>query len=68
MSVLAWMLVGALVVAVLLCVVLALALRRSRARAARTEQLVTEARRAVRAAAEEEAAAQLRSFFEARRS
>jgi hypothetical protein len=35
-----------------------LALRRSRARAARTEQLVTEARRAVRAAAEEEAAAQ----------
>jgi hypothetical protein len=54
----AWALVAALVVALLLSIVLALLLRRSRARAARTEQLVTEARRAVRATAEEESAAQ----------
>jgi hypothetical protein len=55
---LAWILVAALVLALLLVVVLMLALRRSRARAARTEQLVTEARRAVRAAAEEESGVQ----------
>jgi hypothetical protein len=54
----AWILVGALIVALLLCASLVLSLRRSRARAARTEQLVTEARRAVRAAAEEESAVQ----------
>jgi hypothetical protein len=58
MTPLAWALVAALVAALLLCVSLTLALRRSRVRAARTEQLVTEARRAVRAAAEEESAAQ----------
>ncbi len=58
MTTLAWALVAALVVALLLCVVLALSLRRSRARATRTEQLVTEARRAVRATAEEESATQ----------
>ena len=54
MSTLAWILVAALGAVVVLCVVLALALRRSHARTAHTEQLVTEARRAVRAAAEEE--------------
>jgi len=55
---LAWILLAALIAAVLLCAVLFLGLRRSRARAARTEQLVTEARRAVRAAAEEESSGQ----------
>ena len=58
MTTLSIALVAALIAAVLLTVVLALALRRSRSRATRTEQLVTEARRAVRATAEEEAAAQ----------
>ena len=58
MTTLAWALVAALVAAALLCVVLALSLRRSRARATRTEQLVSEARRAVRATAEEESTAQ----------
>jgi hypothetical protein len=53
-----WILLGALAGALLLCALVALQLRRSRARAVRTEQLVTEARRAVRAAAEEESAAQ----------
>jgi hypothetical protein len=57
-STLAWILVAALVVAVLACGLLALLLRHSRARAARTDQLVTDARRAVRAAAEEESATQ----------
>jgi hypothetical protein len=57
-STVAWILVGALVLAAILVVVLALALRRSHARAARTEQLVSEARRAVRAVAEEESATQ----------
>jgi hypothetical protein len=57
-TILAWALVAALIVALLLSGVLALSLRRSRTRSSRTEQLVTEARRAVRAAAEEEAAAQ----------
>jgi hypothetical protein len=55
---LAWILVAALIAVVFVSAGLALALRRSHARAARTEQLVTEARRAVRAAAEEEATAQ----------
>ena len=58
MTTLAWILVAALDRSARCRRRLALALRRSRARAARTEQLVTEARRAVRAAAEEEAAAQ----------
>ena len=58
MTTLAWILLAALIAAVLLCAVLFLGLKRSRARSARTEQLVTEARRAVRAAAEEESAAQ----------
>ena len=58
MSTLAWILVAALAAVLALCAGLVLALRRSRARTARTEQLVTEARRAVRAAAEEESAAQ----------
>ena len=58
MTPLAWVLVAALIVAMLLCIVLVLSLRRSRGRAARTEQLVTEARRAVRATAEEESATQ----------
>jgi hypothetical protein len=53
-----WILVAALVTALLLCVGLALSLRRTRSRAVRTEQLVTEARRAVRATAEEESAVQ----------
>jgi hypothetical protein len=57
-STLAWILVAGLAAALALCAGLVLALRRSRARTARTEQLVTEARRAVRAAAEEESAAQ----------
>jgi len=52
----AWILAGALVAALLLSVGLVVALRRSRARAARTDELVVEARRAVRAAAEEETA------------
>jgi hypothetical protein len=54
----AWILAAAVVALVVGCTLLALSLRRARARAARTEQLVTEARRAVRAAAEEEATAQ----------
>lgn len=58
MSPVAWALVAALVVALGICAVLVLSLRRSHARAARTEQLVTEARRAVRASAEEESAVQ----------
>jgi len=52
----AWILLAALAGAVL--VSLTLALRRARARAARTDQLVADARRAVRAAAEEETATQ----------
>ena len=58
MSTLGWILVAALLVTVVAAAVLALLLRRSHARATRTEQLVTEARRAVRAAAEEASAAQ----------
>jgi hypothetical protein len=55
---LAWALVAALIVALLGCAALLLSLRRAHARNTRTEQLVTEARRAVRAAAEEESSAQ----------
>ena len=58
MSTLAWILVAALVAALIVCIALMLSLRRWKARAVRTEQLVTEARRAVRATAEEESAAQ----------
>jgi hypothetical protein len=56
---LAWALVAALIVALLLCAALVLSLRRAHSRSTRTEQLVTEARRAVRAAAEEESSAQV---------
>ena len=49
---------ASLVVTVVVAAGLFLALRRARARAARTDQLVAEARRAVRAAAEEEASVQ----------
>ena len=58
MTTLVWALVAALIVALLVCTALVLSLRRARARTTRTEQLVTEARRGVRAAAEEEASAQ----------
>lgn len=54
----AWILLVALGAAVLLSIALALALRRAHARAARTDELVADARRAVRAAAEEEASTQ----------
>lgn len=57
MPLVAWILAGALVGALLLSVGLVVALRRSRARAVQTDELVVEARRAVRAAAEDEAAA-----------
>jgi hypothetical protein len=57
-SAVAWILAAALAALVVVCTLLALSLRRAGARAARTEQLVTEARRAVRAAAEEESTAQ----------
>jgi hypothetical protein len=54
----AWILLAALVAAVFVAVALALLLRRARVHATRTEALVAEARRAVRAAAEDEAAVQ----------
>jgi hypothetical protein len=57
--VVAWVLLGAFVAVALAAVVLALALRRTRARARRTDELVADARRAVRAAAEEETATQI---------
>jgi hypothetical protein len=57
-SALGWILVALIVVAGAAVVVLALLLRRSHARVTRTEQIVTDARRAVRAAAEEEASTQ----------
>ena len=53
-----WILIGALVAALGATALLALALRRSRARSMRTDELVAEARRAVRATADEEATAQ----------
>ncbi len=58
MPLIAWILLAALAGAALLSVALAVALRRTRARAARTEQLVADARRAIRSAAEEESATQ----------
>lgn len=58
MSAAEWALVAVLGAAALVAVALVLALRRANARAARTDELVADARRAVRAAAEEEAAMQ----------
>ena len=58
MSTAAWILVGALAAALLLAVVLARSLRRARASAARTEAIVAEARKSVRAAADDEATVQ----------
>jgi hypothetical protein len=54
----AWILAGALLAALLVAAVLWRALGRARAQSARTDELVAEARKAVRAAAEEEATAQ----------
>ena len=54
----AWILLGALAVSIVVGVALYVSLRRARARSARIEEQVTAARRAVRAAAEEEAATQ----------
>lgn len=54
----AWIFLGALVVALLAGAGLFLALRHARGRAVQTDQLVADARRSVRAAADEEAAAQ----------
>lgn len=54
----AWILLGALAGAVLLAAGLYVLLRRARTRATRVDELVSAARRAVRAAAEEEAAEQ----------
>ena len=58
MPVIAWILAGALLGTLLVALLLWRALRRLRARSARTDELVAEARKAVRAAAEEEATAQ----------
>ena len=58
MPLIGWILAAALGVALVLVILLAIAYRRSRARAARLDELVTAARRAVRAAAEEEATTQ----------
>lgn len=58
MPLVAWVLAGCLAAALLLSVVLLLALRRSQARAASIAELVADARRSVRAAAEEEAGLQ----------
>jgi len=56
--VIAWILVGGLLGTLALATLLWRALRRSRAQSVRTDELVAEARKAVRAAAEEEATAQ----------
>jgi gas vesicle protein len=58
MSLAAWILLGALAGALVVTAVLALTLRRTRARAARVDELVADARRSVRAAADEEASVQ----------
>lgn len=58
MSTLGWILVAALAGALVVAALLFLALRRARARSARTEELVTAARRSVRGAAEDEATIQ----------
>jgi DNA repair protein SbcC/Rad50 len=59
MSLIAWILLAALVVAALAATVLAFTLRRTKARAGRTDEIVSEARRSLRAAAEEETAEQI---------
>lgn len=58
MSPAAWILVAVLVATLLVVVTLVVALRRARASASRTDALVAEARRGVRAAADEEATVQ----------
>ena len=58
MSTDAWILVGALVAALALAAVLARSLRRARASAAKTEAIVADARKSVRAAADDEATVQ----------
>ena len=58
MTLAAWILVAALSATLVAVALLALLLRRAGARASRMEELVAQARRSVRAAAEEEAAAQ----------
>jgi gas vesicle protein len=58
MSPVAWILAAALAAVLLLVVVLGVFLRRARASAARTDALVADARRSVRAAAEDEATVQ----------
>jgi len=58
MSTAAWILVAALVIALVAAAVLGRALRRTRAAAARTEALVADARKSVRAAADDEATTQ----------
>jgi hypothetical protein len=55
----AWLLLGALVAVAIAAVVLARMLRRARARTRHTDELVADARRSVRAAAEEETANQI---------
>ena len=59
MSVVAWLLLGAFVAVAIAAVVLALVLRRTSARTRRTDEIVADARRAVRAAAEDETAKQI---------
>jgi hypothetical protein len=58
-SLIAWLLLGALVAVALVATVLALVLRRSRARTRDKDEIVADARRSVRAAAEEETAKQI---------
>jgi hypothetical protein len=58
-SVVAWLLLGALVAVAIAAVVLARMLTRARARTRHTDELVADARRGVRAAAEEETAKQI---------
>ncbi len=58
MPLVAWILVAALAAALVVAAILALSLRHARARAARTDELVADARRAIRGAAEEEARTQ----------
>jgi hypothetical protein len=58
-SVVAWFLLGALVAVAIAAVVLARMLWRARARTRRTDELVADARRSVRAAAEDETAKQI---------
>ena len=59
MPLIAWLLLGAFVAVALAAAVLALMLRRTRARARRSDDVVADARRAVRTAADEETAKQI---------